>query len=437
MHRALRLARREFVASTRTKGFIIGLLIAPIVMSGSMIAMKLTEGHVDTRDRRVAVIDRSQRLMPSILADAAARNEREVRDAESGEKLKPAYLFEEVSAEPDRGAQHLALSERVRDGELAAFLDIGADVMAPGPETGGGRITYHGKGAALDELRRWIEYVVNPHLRRLRLIQAGVDPSTVNDLLDWLPIQAMGLVDVDADTGQIQEARRDHAGEAVAVPIIACLLMILMMLMGAMPLLNSVMEEKTQRIAEVLLASMRPFDFMMGKVLGGLAVSLTATAFYALVGTAAVVHMGWADLVPVELLPWFTAYMVLAILMLGAGLAALGAACSDAKDAQNLGLPGVLPIIVPMFLLGPVMKEPNSTLAFWASLVPPLSPLLMTMRLAHPEGVPSWQPWLALVGVAAFAVLTVFAGGRIFRIAILTQGQTPRLGNLVRWAIRG
>ena len=90
-----------------------------------------------------------------------------------------------------------------------------------------------------------------------------------------------------------------------------------------------------------------------------------------------------------------------------------------------------------MFLLGPVMKEPNSTLAFWASLVPPLSPLLMTMRLAHPEGVPSWQPWLALVGVAAFAVLTVFAGGRIFRIAILTQGQTPRLGNLVRWAIRG
>lgn len=437
MRKALRLARREYVASTRTKGFIIGLLIAPIVMSGGMIAMKLTEGHVDTRDRRVAVIDRSGRLMPSIAADSATRNEREVHDAQSGDKVRPAYLFEEVPAEPDRAAQHLSLSERVRNGELTAFLDIGEDVMAPEAETGGGRITYHGKGAALDELRRWTEYVVNPHLRRLRCVEAGVDPAVVDALFQWLPVQAMGLVDVDGDSGRISEARRDHPAEAVAVPVAASLMMIIMMLMGAMPLLNSVMEEKTQRIAEVLLGSMTPFEFMMGKVVGGLAVSLTATAFYALVGTGAVVYMGWSDRVPWHILPWFAAYMVLAILMMGAGLASLGAACSDTKDAQNLGLPGVLPIMIPMFLLGPVLKEPNSALATWASMVPPFSPLLIIMRLGHPEGIPSWQPWIALAGVATFALFTIFVGGRIFRIAILTQGQTPRLGDLVRWALRG
>ncbi|MFC1526075.1 ABC transporter permease [Candidatus Latescibacterota bacterium] len=437
MRKALRLARREYIASTRTKGFLIGLLIAPIVMSGGLIAMKLTEGQVDTRDRRVAVIDRSGRLMPSILADAESRNGRYVLDSESGEKVKPAYLFEEVPAAPDRPSQHLALSERVRRGELAAFLDIGEDVMAPDLEAGGGRITYHGKGTALDELRRWIENVVNPHLRRLRLVEAGVDPASVDALLHWLPVQAMGLVDVDGDSGQISVARRDHPAEAVAVPIAASFMMILMMLMGAIPLLNSVMEEKTQRIAEVLLGAITPFEFMMGKVLGGLAVSLTATAFYALIGVVAVVYMGWADHVPYGILPWFVPYMVLAILMLGSGLAALGAACSDAKDAQNLGLPAVLPIIVPMFLLGPVLKEPNSALATWVSLVPPLSPMMMMMRLGHPEGIPLWQPSVALVGVALFTVFTIFAGGRIFRIAILTQGQSPRMGELVRWALRG
>jgi ABC-2 type transport system permease protein len=123
--------------------------------------------------------------------------------------------------------------------------------------------------------------------------------------------------------------------------------------------------------------------------------------------------------------------------MLGSGLAALGAACSDAKDAQNLGFPAIIPILVPMFLLGPIMKEPNSALATWVSLVPPLSPMMMMMRIGHPEGIPLWQPSIALVGVALFTVLTIFAGGRIFRIAILTQGQSPRLGDLMRWALRG
>lgn len=436
MRKVLHLARREYIASTRTKGFIIGLLIAPIVMSGGMIAMKLTEGHVNTGDRRVAVLDRSGRLMASIAADAARRNGRDVYDPESGDKVKAAYLFEGVPAEADASVQHLALSQRVRDGELTAFLDIGVDVLAPEPE-GGGRITYHGKGASLDDLRRWTENVVNPHVRRLRLIDAGVDSSAIDSLLDWIPVEAMGLAEVDGESGQIRAARPDHPAETVAVPIAASFLMILMMLMGAIPLLNSVMEEKTQRIAEVLLGSMRPFEFMMGKVLGGLAVSLTASAFYVLIGVVTVVHLGWADRVPFHMLPWFAAFMVLAILMLGGGLAALGAACSDAKDAQNLGLPAVLPIIVPMFLLGPVMKEPNSALATWVSLVPPFSPLLMVMRLGHPEGIPTWQPCVALAAAAVFAVVTIFAGGRIFRIAILTQGKAPRLSDLVKWALRG
>jgi len=208
-------------------------------------------------------------------------------------------------------------------------------------------------------------------------------------------------------------------------------------MMGAVPLLNSVMEEKTQRIAEVLLGSLKPFEFMMGKVLGGVGVSLTGSVVYVVGGIAMVGAMGFAEFVPYRVLPWFFVFMLLAILMIGSMLAALGAACSDPKDAQSLTLPAMLPVIAPMFVMMPVLREPQSGLATWMSLFPPCTPLLMLARMATPGGVPGWQPWVGLCGVILFTLISVWAGGRIFRMGILLQGKPPKLGEMLRWAIRG
>jgi len=199
----------------------------------------------------------------------------------------------------------------------------------------------------------------------------------------------------------------------------------------------SVMEEKNQRIAEVLIASVRPFEFMMGKVLGGLAVALTASSVYIIGGAATITRMGMAEYLPYHLLPWFFVYMLLAIIMFGSNFAAVGSACSDAKDAQTLTLPAMLPVMVPMFLLGPILKHPTGPFATVLSLLPPFTPTLMMMRQSSSMTIPAWQPWVGLAGIVVFTLLSVWAGGRIFRVAILTQGKPPRLTTLLKWAIRG
>jgi len=253
----------------------------------------------------------------------------------------------------------------------------------------------------------------------------------------WINVDAMGLVTVDDETGEIQEAKRTSEAEAILVPVALFFLMFMLVMMGAMPLLQSTMEEKTQRIAEVLLGSMTPFEFMGGKVLGGLLVSLTGATVYVLGGVIALDSFGLGDFIPYQTIPWFFTFLVLEIIMLGSMLAALGSACNDPKDAQNLTFPAMIPVFFPMFIFMPVLQEPTSGFATWLSLFPLFTPMLMLIRTAAPVDIPFWQPWVGLIGVMLFTVFAVWLGGRIFRIGILMAGGPPKLGKIIRWAFRG
>ena len=440
MRKIWMLARREYRAAVRTKGFIIGLLVAPLFMGGSVLAMYLLKDQVDTTDRRVAVIDRSGLVADSLLAAADRYNASSIHDAESGEKVRPAYIFStERPTEGDPQAQRLALSDRVRAGELYAFVEIGPQVLHPDPRdtTGAAEIRYYAKNASMDETRSWMRWPINNHLRRTRLIEVGVDEEVAGGVFDWRDVTGFGLLTRDEETGGIRDARQSSEGEAILIPIVMVMLMFLMVMMGAMPQLSSVMEEKNQRIAEVLLGSVKPVEFMWGKVLGGVGVALTASLVYVAGGVLAADRFGAADYIPYEIIPWFFGFMILAITMFGAVFASLGSACNDAKEAQSLTFPAMLPIMIPMFVLMPVLREPQSTFATALSLFPPCTPMLMLLRMSSQEGVPAWQPYAGLVGVVLFTALAVWAGGRVFRIAILMQGTPPKIGNIFRWALRG
>jgi ABC-2 type transport system permease protein len=176
---------------------------------------------------------------------------------------------------------------------------------------------------------------------------------------------------------------------------------------------------------------------MMGKLVGGLAVSLTGSLVYVIGGVLSIRQMGVEEFIPYHVLPWFFTFMILNIVMLGALLAALGSVCNDAKDAQQLTVPAMLPVLIPMFIMVPVLREPSSTFATTLSFFPPFTPMLMLLRQSTPAGVPLWQPWLGLIGVVAFALLSVWAGGRVFRAGILFQGQRPKLTHILRWAMGG
>jgi ABC-2 type transport system permease protein len=271
----------------------------------------------------------------------------------------------------------------------------------------------------------------------VRLTQLGVEQSHFKDILTSVKVEPFSLVERDSKTGQIRNATKKNEVAEFAIPFGLMLLLGMIVMVGSSPMLSAVTEDKAQRIVEMLLGLATPFELMMGKVLGALGVSLTSSAFYIIGGTLALEGMGMAGLVPFAMFPWFYVYLVADVTMLCALAAALGAGCSTPQEAQQLAILLLSPVMIPYFLLSFVMQQPNGAISTALSLFPPFTPMLMFLRQAMPGGVPAWQPWLGLAGTFACTLVAVFAAARIFRVAILLQGKTPKLAELARWAVRG
>jgi ABC-2 type transport system permease protein len=325
----------------------------------------------------------------------------------------------------------------VRSKELHAFIEIGPGIIHPGEDPEKARIKYYSEHAFMDDVINWFSWPINNRIRQARIAELNIDEEEVGDLFHYTYIESMGLIKVDEKTGDVQDAERTNELQTFLIPYIMVLLMFLMVMMSAVPLLTAVMEEKLERIAEVLLGSVTPFQFMMGKILGSISVSLTISAVYVIAGVIAAKQMDVGELIPYDVLPWFFIYLVLFIIMVGSAMAALGSACNDNKDAQSLQFPAMIPVILPLFIMVPIIQNPVGSLATTLSLIPPFTPTIMIIRLATPVTIPVWQPIVGLIGVILFTVFSVWAGGRIFRTLILMQGSKPKLGNLLKLVFRG
>jgi ABC-2 type transport system permease protein len=176
---------------------------------------------------------------------------------------------------------------------------------------------------------------------------------------------------------------------------------------------------------------------MMGKLLGNVGIALTIVAIYLTGGYFLAHHYGYSDLVPMSLLLWFIVFEIMACLMYGGVFIAVGAACTEIKEAQSLLMPVMLVLVMPMMVWFNVMQEPLSSFATWASLFPPATPLLMMLRQAASPMVPLWQPMLGMALVVAATIVCIFAAGRVFRVGILMQGKAPKITELFAWIVRG
>ncbi len=437
MYNIIILALREFKTSVRTKSFIIGLIIAPIMMGGSILVMKLTENKVDISEKKIAVIDRTGLIGNNIIEQAELHNKNQTYDSVKGKQVKPIYSIDLIVVDSSKLEQkRIELSKMVKSKQLHAFVEIGPGVLFPTKNPELNKVTYHSENSLMDEIRDWMQWPINQTVREARIKKFGMKDKDAQLLLQWINIKGMGLVsESDSKSGKT-EAKESSIVETLLIPYIFLILIFMMVLMSAVPLLSSVMEEKTERIAEVLLGTVTPFQFMMGKVLGGISISLTGMSVYVIGGVIAVSKMGYSDYIPFDLLPWFFAYTVLSIILYGSIMAALGSACNDSKDAQSLQFPAMLPIILPMFLMMPVLKEPLGSFATTLSLIPPFTPFLMIVRQASPVSVPTWQPIAGLIGVILFALLVVWLGGKIFRTMILAQGKRPGLISIIKLSMK-
>jgi len=437
LQRILLIARRDYLATIRTKAFLIGLVVAPLLFGGGFLGLAFLKSKPDVKERRIAIVDRTGLAAAAIIAAAQEKNAKELFDKVTRQQVQPRYTFETLAPADDRNTQRLALSDRVRRGQLFAFAEIGSRAMHPVKDDPESKVAFYNNAGGIDETRQWLASAVDEGIRRARLAQLGIDPSRFSEVLAGVTVEKFSLVSRDEKTGAIREARKKDEVAEFAVPFGLMLLLGMIVLVGSSPMLTAVTEDKAQRIVEMLLGLATPFELMMGKALGALGVSLTSSAFYIIGGTLALQGMGMAGMVPFGLLPWFYIYLVADVIMLCAFAAALGAGCGSPQDAQQLAVLLVAPVVIPYFMIAVVMQQPNGAISTAASLIPPFTPMLMLLRQGMPGGVPAWQPWVGLFGVLACTLATVWAAARIFRVAILVQGKTPKLAELVHWVIRG
>ena len=441
------IARREFVAAVFNKAFIIGVFLMPLMIGLSVWIPSLAERFKSDKVRTVAIIDRMAG------SGTGARQAMEalrvlVQRAESKDPIG-RLEFEDADAgtgENDLLEKKFELGERVRSGSLAAFFEISArgDKKTPG-------LTYY-SGAAFD---KDILTSVAARLAAITQLQAS---APANPLLwtradkRYKPEELAQMLFAGSKSQenlilQRELPARDASGKVVdgkpvesmlraLIPIFSVLLMFMAVMVGGSPQLNGVLEEKMNRIGEVLLGSASPMEILCGKLIGMSLTGLVLSSIY--LGGALFLgrSQGYLTEIQPEIPVWFLLFQVLALLMYGSLFIAVGSACSDLKQAQTMLTPVTLTASLPMLLMLPVIEDPNGNLARVASLFPPATPMLMLARLTAGARLAWWEPALGVALVLLATIATLWVAARIFQNGYLHQGQAPSYRMLLSWLKR-
>jgi ABC-2 type transport system permease protein len=472
MRKILVIAKREYLATVKTKAFLVGILVAPLFMGGGLMASLVFKSLDDQNAKKFAIVDRTpgRSLTPVLMTAVERRNREDVFNKQTGAREAPAFELEivEPSAEDvaAKRQQRFDLSERVRKSEIVGFLEIGPKaasnkmtvsnfltsaarkLVSPDPnkpETAG----KPGEEPPPDEIRFQGRATANGAMQFYRLalmeltLATKIDVSTLTEaqrkeFFNARPaVTMLGLTTKNKTTGEfVDDTGNKKQFIALFAGLGAFLLMLLLMMVGAMPLMQSVLEEKMQKIAEVLLGSATPFELMAGKLLGAVAVTLTLATIYLGATLWALHHFEFSQYVEPTVLLWMLLFLVPGMLMYGSLCLGIGAACNDMKDPQTLMTPVMLPLMAPAILIGPVINEPDGIIARLITWFPPTTPMMMVIRIALQARLAWWEPFLAIALVLLFTAGCVWVGGRIFRIGFLMQGKAPTLGQLIGWVFK-
>ncbi|HRK31071.1 MAG TPA: ABC transporter permease [Tepidisphaeraceae bacterium] len=477
MKKTLVIVVREYLSAVKTKSFIISVVLMPVLMFGGLLMQRMTRGIVDLKDRKFAVIDQTGgRMFAAIEKANRDRNLTITKDA-VGNPKEARFVFELVPANQAAGPESIKelryhLSQKVEKGELFGFAEIGELIYEPPPVASlasaatqvSVREAQANPEAALkavaDRLgdERIIRYTTNRltvmgpsqflqraatmEVYKSRLTSAGatLDDVTMARLLTPPMVSTKGAVFKDA-TGKLSE--QSSGGQFIAFfrPLAMLMLMFVVVMVGVSPLTTNVIEEKSLRIAEVLLGSVSPFQLMMGKLVGGVGVALTLALIYlstAWVGLRfGAVGIDVSQYLTLGLFAWFCLFTLFAALLYGAVFIAAGAAVTNVKEAQSLITPVMLLIVLPMFFISQLLENPNGLIPTFLSFFPFSAPTMMVARMGVPPGPAAWQPVVAAASTFVATLAVVWAAGRIFRVGILLQGQPAKLGQITKWIFSG
>ena len=431
--------KREYLQSVRKKSFVVMTVLLPFLMAGLLIV----PGILATKSfsaKKIAVVDGTGKLRDAFEPDKlAASFEAEVAKQASFAPRRgpmPGLIAAEYApASADTGAAAEPYLKRLSNPK--AFPGRGLDgvlvIPADALENPAAKLTYYSRSSTDLIGEKAITRVVNQAVTRRRLADRGVDPAVVDKALRGLPVESLQV----SRTGPAKGGGKWN----FLVGIIFAMFLFIPMLIYGIEIMRGIVQEKTDRIMEILISAMSPMQLLGGKVLGLAAVGLTqVVAWMAMATMAGLAASGMASMSGVNLaqflrlsiVPYFIIFYFLGYMIYVCIYAVGGAIANSEKEAQAATAPAMIIVMVPWFLLMPILLDPDSKMSTTLSLIPLFTPITMFIRVLV-STPPFWQVALSIVLTAGTIYVLFWAAAKIFRLGILSYGKKPTIPELWRW----
>lgn len=412
MNKILIIIQREFLKRAQKKSFIILTIVMPFLMAAMICVPLWLSSMENDKQQQVAVVD------PSGVYVKALQGSR-------------AFEFRAQSA--------LTKEMQGEDSPYDAVVTVTGDLVK-----NRGKVTIYSRKEVPANLLDYIHSRFDEAVQKQKLASAGIPglDKIIVDVQQSVPVETVKW----NDEGEQQSSNTEVA---IAVGFLfTALIYLFVMVYGAM-VMQSVIEEKTNRIVELLVSSVKPFQLMMGKILGVMLVGLAQLFLWAvmLAIILVVVSEGFGvDVMSPEVkgvltalsnLPYIEIGVMFLVMFAGGYLlyasffAATGASINEQEDSNQFVLPVTLITLFGFYAAMYSVENTDGPLAFWTSLFPLTSPIVMMVRI--PFGVPLWQEILSVVLLYATAFLMIWLGGKIYRVGILMYGKKPTIKEIVKW----
>lgn len=428
MNKILIIIQREFLKRVRTKGFIILTITMPFIMAALVFVPLWLSSIENDEQQKVAVIDPT-----GVYAKAL--------------KTSKSFAF---SAQP-------VITEEMRseDSPYDAVVAISGDLVK-----NNGKVTIYSHKEIPGNLLDYIQSKLNETVQKQKLEATGI--AGLDKIID--NVQR----DVKMNTVKWSKEGDEQASSTYVAIIVGgiftLLIYIFVITYGGM-VMQSVIEEKTNRIIELLVSSVKPFQLMMGKIIGVMLVGIAQMALWgvmlSIIMTVASVGFGVRQaqsiaagqpmpsptmnmsqdtqelLTAIINLPYAEIGLMFIIMFVGGYLlyssffAATGASINEQEDANQFVVPITMITLFGLYAAMYSIENTDGPLAFWASLFPLTSPIVMMIRI--PFGVPLWQELLSIALLYASAFLMIWIGGKIYRVGILMYGKKPSIKEIIKW----
>ncbi|MDE1176465.1 MAG: ABC transporter permease [Edaphobacter sp.] len=403
------IARREYLERVRTKAFVITTLLIPALMGGGIL-FSVLKSKTSKPASHIAVVASDTDFALDLQAEL--------------EHGKESAMKVDVISPPAKDTRQTVV-DQTADKQIDGFLWVDA-------VNGVLKATYTSTSNADISTTTTIDNAMRQVVMRQGLKHRGLAVGDIKSMME--PIE------LETDTIKNGEVSKSDTMTAFFGAYVLFFLMYMAVMLHGMNVARSIIEEKTSRVFEVMLATVRPQEMMMGKLFGVGAVGLTqigiwVTAAILLSSQSIVSAMGAGSMhihFSAPQIIAFIGYFILGFLLYSGIAAAIGAMVNSEQELQQFNLVIAMPLAICMFVLGPVISNPSSTFSRVMSLIPTCTPLLMYLRISI-SNVAWYDIALSIVLMVATIWVVMWFTARIYRVGILMYGKRPNLPEILRW----